>query len=85
MNSGKDWGKESAQKRKEKWLQYHERFTNGIPGLFPCVLGLPVRFTDSPTAEARAQGIFKHARGFLVGWELPEEEQERLELLADSP
>ena len=84
VNSGKDFGHESAQKRKEKWLQYHERFTNGIPGLFPCVLGLPVRFTDSPTAAARAQGIFKHARGILVGWELPEEEQQRLDLLGDS-
>ena len=48
------------------------------------MLGLPVRFTDSPTAEARTQGIFKHARGILVGWELPEEEQQRLDLLGDS-
>ena len=28
--------------RKERWLEFHDRFTSGIPGMFPCVLDLPV-------------------------------------------
>ena len=66
-------------------MEYHERFTNGIPGLFPCVVDLPVRFTDSPSAAAREQGIFKHARGFLRGWELPDEELQRVDAFGDAP
>ena len=85
INSGKAWTSENSQKRKERWLEYHERFTNGIPGLFPCVVDLPVRFTDSPSAAAREQGISKHARGFLRGWELPDEELQRVDAFGDAP
>ena len=38
---------EKVELRKERWLQFHDRFTFGIPGLLPLVLDLPVRFTDS--------------------------------------
>ena len=44
-----------------------------------------MRFTDSPTAAAREQGIFKHARGFLRGWELPDEELQRVDAFGDAP
>ena len=47
------------------------------------MLGLPVRFTDAPSAEAREQGIFKHARGIIRGWELDPEEQARIDALPD--
>ena len=85
VNSGKAWTSENSQKRKERWLEYHERFTNGIPGLFPCVIDLPVRFTDSPSAAAREQGIFEHARGILHGWELAKETLERVDAFGDAP
>ena len=48
------------------------------------MLGLPIRFTDAPSTEARAQGIFKHARGILRGWELDPEEQARIDSLQDA-
>lgn len=55
----------------------------GIPGLFPLVLDLPVRFTDAPNATAREQGVFKNARGWLRGWDLTEGEQQRLAEMSD--
>ena len=71
--------------RKEHFLEYHERHTHGIPGLLALVLHLPVRFTDCPGAAAREQGVFKNSRGWIRGWELPEEETARLqELKADA-
>ena len=73
----------SIENRREHWLEYHERFTNGIPGLFPCVLNLPVRFTDSPDVEAKQQGIFKYTRGKLCGWLLDPTEEARVAALGD--
>ena len=46
---------------------------------------MPVRFTDSPNAEARLQGIFKHARGILRGWEQAPEEEQRITDLEARP
>ena len=74
----KKHGDEKHEERKERWMEFHDRFTGGIPGLFPLVLDLPVRFTDAPNASAREQGVFKNARGWLRGWDLMEEEQARL-------
>ena len=64
--------------RKERWLEFHDRFTSGIPGLLPLVLNLPIRFTESLGQQAREMGVFKHTRGILRGWELEEEELQRL-------
>ena len=74
---------EQSESRKERWLEFHDRFTSGIPGLFPLVLDLPVRFTDTPNALARTQGVFKNARGWLRGWELHEDELKRLETMSE--
>ena len=74
---------EQEQARRERWLEYHERATSGIPGLLPLILDLPVRFTDAPNSKAREQGIFKHTRGSLRGWDLTEEEATRVEGIAD--
>ena len=74
----KGHGAEKHEERKERWMEFHDRFTGGIPGLFPLVLDLPVRFTDAPNASAREQGVFKNARGWLRGWDLTEEEKARL-------
>ena len=65
--------------RKMRWLEFHDRFTSGIPGVFPLVLDLPVRFTDTPYGSCREQGVFKNARGWLRGWKLSEEVERRLE------
>ena len=70
--------REQQEKWKQRWQEIHERQTSGIPGLLPLVLNLPVRFTTSFHADIRAQGVFKNARGWLRGWTLPPEEEERL-------
>ena len=67
--------KDKEEIRKERWLEFHDRWTSGIPGLLPLVLDLPVRFTDS---LRRDQGVFKHSRGWLRGWELSVAETARL-------
>ena len=61
--------------RKEKWLELHDRCTNGIPSLLPLVVDLPVRFTEAVDKRSREQGVFKHTRGILRTWELPEDER----------
>ena len=77
---------ESEEKReeaKERLLKYHDRLTGGIPGLLPLVANLPVRFTDAIDRKAKEQGVFKHTRGILRGWELPDDEEERVRSLAE--
>ena len=75
--------KDKEDLRKERWLEFHDRFTGGIPGLLPLVLDLPVRFTESVSKAARLQGVFKHSRGILRGWRLPEAEAARLDAIDD--
>ena len=78
-----DFKGERGEKKKEQWLQLPEKQTSGIPGLFPAIRDLPVRFTETPDGDAREKGVFKGARGWLRGWELEEEEQKRLERCSD--
>ena len=47
------------------------------------MLDLPIRFSDSPDKAAKAEGVFKHTRGILRGWDLTDEETERLSVLED--
>ena len=55
--------KEKEELRKERWLEFHDRFTAGIPRLLPLVMDLPVRFTESIDKKSREMGVFKHSRG----------------------
>jgi len=75
--------KEKEELRKERWLEFHDRFTAGIPGLLPLVRDLPVRFTESVDRVSREMGVFKHCRGILREWQLSETEIERLKDLED--
>ena len=74
---------EKREEAKERLLKYHDRETGGIPGLLPLVKNLLIRFTDALGRAAKEQGVFKHTRGILHGWELPEFENERVKLLTD--
>ena len=67
-----------TEARKQYYLQLHDGKTGGIPGIFPCLINLPVKFTDS---LRRDLGIFKHAKGILRGWEFTEEEAARVALI----
>ena len=75
---------EKGEALKEEWLQLPVGRTSGIPGLFPLVVDLPVRFTECPDADARRKGVFKNAKGWLRGWELVPEEAQRLQAI-DEP
>ena len=84
LQQDKSHRKDTEELRKERWLEFHDRFTAGLPGLLPLALDLPVCFTDTPSAEARQMGVFKNARGKIKGWLLSPEEQERLEQCAEA-
>ena len=53
---------QKSQEAKEKWLTEDDRTTAGIPGFFPLVLDLPVRFTSEPKPGDRHKGVFTNAR-----------------------
>ena len=72
------------ESRKDDWLGLHDRRTGGIPGLLPFALDMPVRFTDAIDKASREMGVFKHCRGILRGWQLPEEEAKRVEESQDA-
>ena len=81
---GKKWVGERAERNKENYLQLPHQRCGGIPGLFPMVEGLPVRFTDTPDRKAREVDVFKNARGWLRGWALEDTEKERIGQLTDA-
>ena len=68
----------------ESWLTFDDRKTAGIPGFFPAVLDLPVRFTCEPTPGDRLKDVFTNARGWLRGWELTPTEEQRISQLPDA-
>ena len=49
-------------------------------GLFPAVLNLPVRITQTEDASV---GAVKNARGTLIGWTLPDMEAARVQGLTE--
>ena len=67
-----------GEELKEEWLQLPVGRTSGIPGLFPLIKDLPIIFKECPDADARRKGVFKNARGILRGWELADDELQRL-------
>ena len=79
----KDWIMETGEEKLTpqrietlswQFLQYHDRKTGGIMGLFPAVHNLPIRVTQTEDAEA---GVVINARGTLVGWTLTDAENVR--------
>ena len=68
----------------ESWLMKMDRDTAGMPGLLPLILDLPIKFTQEPKPGDRHKGVFTNARGWLRGWELPAEEEERIQHCTDA-
>ncbi len=62
----------------ESWLTKMDRDTAGLPGLLPLILDLPIRFTQEPRPGDRLKGMFTNARGWLRGWDLLTQEEERV-------
>ena len=78
VSNNLDVPQQREEQRKERWLEFHDRKTGGLPGLLPLVLDMPMRFTESVSKAARAMGVFKHTRCILRSVQLPEAESTRL-------
>ena len=68
---------ESLQKKREAWLQLHDRQTAGVMGLLPLVQDLPMRMTE--TIHVHDRRLYKHMRCRLKGWEVKETELEQIQ------
>ena len=68
------------EKLRSQFLHLHDKKTAGIMGLFPAILNLPVRLTQTENASI---GAVKNARGTLVGWTLTDVEDARLQSLSE--
>ena len=61
---------ESLRASRRRWLTYTESKTDGVCGILPLCVGLPIRFTDTVAFE---YGACKHAAAALVGWATDED------------
>ena len=59
--------REKGDLKEEKlvWLQRHDKECNGLYGVLPLAIGMPVRATDHLD---RQKGILKGCQGTIVGW-----------------
>ena len=55
------------EKKRARWLQYHDQMTAGIPGLLPLYYGMKARVTEKISKQLR---ILKHTPCTVVGWDL---------------
>ena len=53
------------QRTQQRWLQYHDQMTAGIPGLLPLYPGIRARVTEK---ISKTLGILKHTSCTIVGW-----------------
>ena len=57
----------SLNKKRRRWLEFHDQKTGGIMGLLPLIKGLPVRLTDHID---RNLGLYKQTKCTIHGWTL---------------
>ena len=60
---------EKVDKKRDRFLQFHDQQTAGIPGLFPMYRGLKARVTEK-IAKGKRLTILKHTACEVVGWDL---------------
>jgi len=63
--------KDVLDKKRLRWLSYHDQQTEGIMGLFPMIRGMRVRLTSTVNKRLK---LFKHRPGIIVGWTLHPDE-----------
>ena len=66
----------ALHKKRQRWLGYHDKQTEGLMGLLPMIRGIPVRLTESVN---RRLGRYRNRRGTLVGWTLHPNETSQVE------
>ena len=62
---------EALDKKRRRWLGFHDQQTGGIMGVLPLVRGLPMRLTDTVN---RGLKLFRHRRCVLKEWTLHPDE-----------
>ena len=62
-----DLSPDQLQKKRKRWLQFHDQQTAGLPGLLPLYLGMRVRVTEKLSKKLN---ILKHTPCTVVGWDL---------------
>ena len=58
-----------VDQKRDRFLQYHDQQTSGIPGLLPMYVGLKARVTEK-IAKSSKITILKHTPCEVVGWDL---------------
>jgi len=69
---------QTLKKKMERFLQFHDQKTSGIPGLLPLYVNACMRLTEK-IAKGRSLTILKHTPCRVIGWDLPSGEQKRTE------
>ena len=59
--------RKALNKKRRRWLEFHDQKTGGIMGLLPLIKGLPVRLTDHID---RNLGLYKQTKCTIHGWTL---------------
>ncbi len=63
------------QKQRERFLQFHDQRTAGIPGMLPLFVGMRARVTEKIARGKDSQGepviLLKHAPCSIHAWDLP--------------
>ena len=58
-----------VEQKRDRFLQFHDQQTAGIPGLFPMYQDLKARITEK-VAKGKHLTILKHTPCIVVGWDL---------------
>ena len=70
---------EKLKQKLEKFKQFHDQKTNGIPGLCPLYVGMPGRVTEKIIhTKNKDIVILKHTSFEVVGWELHPADRQRI-------
>ena len=59
----------NVDQKRDRWLQFHDQQTAGIPGLFPMYKGIRARVTEK-IAKGKQLTILKHTPCEIDGWDL---------------
>ena len=72
------YSKEQLLQMQKRWAHYHARKCEGILSILPACYKMPYTVTHSHGQEFQEYGIFKGARGKLMGWLLDEADQKKI-------
>ena len=72
---------EDLERKRQEWSTFHDQKTNGIMGLQPLAINMPLRITQTALSEKAT--LFKNRRCKLHGWKLHPVDLARLDACAE--